>query len=144
MHYLEAHKVQDARSNLRAFAWLNFLLAFCLVVPDIVRFSFDYHLVVLLIQGGLVLLYLGSRQLQTRVVTAGIFLIILATTLHEAWLWASQLDGVIQGGEIGGKGAPFAFVFQSPPYFYPVIRVGSLGLFIPVLRTLRLSVWDGD
>ena len=135
MHYLEAHKVQDAQSNLRAFAWLNFLLAFCLVVPDIVHFSFDYHLVVLLIQGGLVLLYLKSRQLQTRVITAGNFLIILATNLHEAGLWASEQDGVIHGGEIGGKGAP---------YLYPLIRVGSLGLFIPLLRTFRLSVWDGD
>ncbi|MGB3799476.1 MAG: hypothetical protein WA952_06640 [Lewinella sp.] len=144
MGYLEEHRIQDAQSNVRAFAWLNFLLAFCLVVPDIVRFTFDYHLAVLLMQGGLVLLYLRSRQLQTRGMTVGIFVIVLLTTLHEAGLWASQLDGLIHGGAIGGKGAPFAFVFQSPPYLYPVIRVGSLGLFIPILRTLSLSVWEGD
>ncbi|WP_116109206.1 hypothetical protein [Lewinella sp. IMCC34191] len=144
MRYLEEHKVEDARSNLRAFAWLNFLLAFCLVVPDIVNVTFDYHLAVLLLQGGLVLLYLRSRPLQTRVITTGIFLFVLLTTVHEAGWWASQLDGVIHGGEIGGKGAPFAFVFQSPPYLYPVIRIGSLGLFVPILRTFGLSPWDDN
>ncbi|PPK87653.1 hypothetical protein CLV84_0601 [Neolewinella xylanilytica] len=143
MHYIQEYKLQDAQSNLRAFSWLNFLLAFCILAPDFFALRLDAHAAVLLIQGGVLLGYLRWRQFQTKTVTTGIFVLILLTTVHEVSLWVSQLDGVINGGEIGGKGAPFAFLFQSPPYLYPLIRIGSLLLFFPIFRTFGFAAWDG-
>ena len=141
MTRLSAYQLEDAYGNLRALAALNLLLAFCIAAPDVGRIFTHFHIGVLVVQSILLLTYLRLDALQTKAVMIGILAIFLLTTVIEVAAWVQGLDGVVKGSS-GGKGAPFAFVLQSPPYLYPIIRMGSLLLFLPVFRTFGSGVWE--
>ena len=141
MSRIVAYQLEDALGNLRALAFLNLLLAFCIAAPDPGRAFTDYHVAVLLIQAVLLLGYLSVASLRTRAITLCVFAVVVFTTVHEVVAWVGGLDGVIHGTS-SGKGAPFTFVLQSPPYIYPFIRLGSLFLFLPIFRTFPTGAWE--
>ncbi|MTB51736.1 hypothetical protein [Lewinella sp. W8] len=132
---IQQYRVQDAKSNLWGLVFLSAFLGFCLIAPDISNVHFDYHLITLVAQIMLLVIFLRSDHLPNKSTLAVLFFAIMVSTVHESYIWAKGLSGVIVGGE-HGKGAWAAFLFQSPPYLYPLIRVGGLALFLPLIMAI--------
>jgi hypothetical protein len=136
MSRIETYKYEDSISNVKGLILINSLLLFCLIVTGV---NVDVHEIILGVQIAILLVAWNSFNLKSKNTVIALFIFYFLSTIYEAFIWTLSLDGIIRGGE-SGKGAPFAFVLQSPPYFYPLIRIGSITLFVHIFATFRLKV----
>ena len=136
---IDIYKYEDSIRNIKALILLNAILLFCLIVPE---GKIGYHAMVLGLQLALLSIAWKMWNLKSKKSVLTLFVIYSLSTVYESVVWTQSLDGIIHGAQTASKGAPFAFLFESPPYVYPVIRVGSILLFTQIFATFKLDIWE--
>ena len=140
MDRLREYRFQDRYAELWGIVYLNIALLFILLIRMPVA-SLDLHEVTLAVQIAILTVYLRRRNTDKKVFIA-IATIYTVLTVYETTTWMYSLDGIMHG--MSGKGAIFGYLFQSPPYFYPVIRLGTILIFAPLLYMLVRGEWTAD
>lgn len=136
------YKFQDSLTSLRSLIFLNIFLLFCLLAPNFVRLNFGFHETILLVQILALSAFYRYGPLKTKQAIIYALVLYAVSTSYEVYYWVVGLDGIIKGALRGSKGSLFAFLFESPPYIYPVIRLASILLFLPIIRLFPSDVWD--
>ena len=136
---IDIYKYEDSILNIKALIFMNGFLLFCLVIPE---GKIGYHAMLLCLQLALLTIAWKMWNLRSKKLVLTLFVIYSLCTVYESVVWTESLDGIIYGAQTASKGAPFAFLFESPPYVYPVIRVGSILLFIQIFATFKLDIWE--
>lgn len=133
------YKQEDSLTTLWGLVTLNALLLAGVSFFGGMPFGTSLHEITLLLQVLLLAGFLKYGNTSDGKIVTAVFMLYVTTTCYEAFVWISGIDGVIHGALHTTKGAPFAFLFESPPYLYPLIRVFSGLFFVPLLRLIRLS-----
>ena len=136
---IDIYKYEDSILNIKALIFITAFLLFCIVIPE---WKIGYHAMVLCLQLALLTIAWKMWNLKSKKLVLTLFVIYSLSTAYESVVWAESLDGMVSGVKVGSKGAPFAFLFECPPYVYPVIRIGSILLFTQIFATFKLDIWE--